>query len=58
MYKDAYRHTPLGNQLISGAQLGTGDHVSVGPDLADCSAASRCVKDGILCVTIAQAIVR
>lgn len=41
MYKDAYRHTFLGNQLASGPQLGTGDHVSVGPDLGGMQ---RCVE--------------
>lgn len=33
MYKDGYRHTLLEIQLASRPQLGTGDHVSVGPDL-------------------------
>ena len=57
MYKDTYRHTLLGNPLASGLQLGTGDHVSVGPDLAGRSAASRCVKGGMFCFTIARAMV-
>ena len=50
MYKDGYRHTVLEIQLASRPQLGTGDHVSVGPDLVECSAASRCVESGMFCV--------
>ena len=57
MYKDAYRHTFLGNLWASGPQLGAGDHVSVGPDLVERSAALSCVKSGMFCFTIALAMV-